>query len=59
MVSGTVANCNRQMHTLKHVLDQDGALSDLLVDDELLVVGGDEEDHDWRMWEAGGREMVG
>ena len=29
----------------KHVFDEDAALSDLLVDDELLIIGGDEEDH--------------
>ena len=31
--------------TLKHVLDEDAALGDLLVDDELLVIGSDEENH--------------
>ena len=31
--------------TLKHVLDEDRTLCDLLVDDKLLVIGGDEEDH--------------
>ena len=35
----------RGRRTLEHVLDEDAALSDLLVDDELLVVGGDEENH--------------
>ena len=34
------------MRTLEHVLDEDAALSDLLVDDELLVIGSDEENHD-------------
>ena len=31
--------------TLEHVLDKDAALNDLLVGVELLVVGGDEENH--------------
>jgi len=29
----------------KHVLDEDAALGDFLVNDELLIIGGDEEDH--------------
>ena len=47
------------MRTLKHVLDEDAALSDLLVDDELFIIGGDEKDHreceDCR--DGGGRAM--
>ena len=31
--------------TFEHVLDEDAALGDFLVDDELLIIGGDEEDH--------------
>ena len=31
--------------TFKHVLDEHAALGDLLVDDELLIVGGDEKNH--------------
>ena len=31
--------------TLEHVLDEDAALGDLLIDDELLVIRGNEEDH--------------
>ena len=31
--------------TFQHVLDQDTTLRDLLVDDELLVIGSDEENH--------------
>ena len=31
--------------TLEHVLDEDAALSDLLVNNELLIVGCDEENH--------------
>ena len=34
------------MRTLEHVLDEDAALSDLLVDDELLVIGSDKKNHD-------------
>ena len=33
------------MRTLQHVLDEDAALSDLLVDDELLVIGSYEKNH--------------
>ena len=33
------------IHTLKHVLDQYRALGDLLVNDELLIIGSDEENH--------------
>ena len=33
------------MRTLEHVLDEDAALSDLLVDDELLVIGSDKKNH--------------
>ena len=29
----------------QHVLDEGAALSNVLVDNELLVIGGDEEDH--------------
>lgn len=29
----------------EHVLDEDAALGDFLVDDKLLIIGGDEEDH--------------
>ena len=57
MVSGTVANCNRQMHTLKHVLDQHTALSDLLIHNKLFIVGCDEENHFVSI--LGGREGVG
>jgi hypothetical protein len=32
-------------HTLKHVLDEDAALNDLLVGVELFVIGSDEKDH--------------
>jgi hypothetical protein len=39
------ARGQRGARTLEHVLDEDGALSDLLVDREALVVGGGEEDH--------------
>ena len=35
-------------HTLEHVLDENRALGDFLVDGELLVVGSDEEDHGGR-----------
>jgi hypothetical protein len=31
--------------TLEHVLDEDTALNNVTVGDELLVVGGDEENH--------------
>ena len=31
--------------TFKHVLDEDATLSDVLVDDELLVIGSYEENH--------------
>ena len=31
--------------TFEHILDEDAALSDFLVDDELLIIGGDEENH--------------
>ena len=31
--------------TFKHVLDEDATLSDVLVDDELLVIGSYEEKH--------------
>lgn len=33
-------------HTFKHVLDEDAALGDLLVDDKLLIVRGNEKNHD-------------
>ena len=35
----------RGLRTLEHVLDENTALSDLLIDDELLIVGCDEENH--------------
>ena len=31
--------------TFEHVLDENAALGDLFVDDELLVIGSDEENH--------------
>lgn len=31
--------------TFKHVLDEDAALGNLLLDDELLVIRSDEENH--------------
>jgi hypothetical protein len=45
-MSVTVLNGDSQrLLTLKHVFDQDGALCDLFIDDELLVVRSDEKDH--------------
>jgi hypothetical protein len=35
----------KRQRTLKHVLDKDRALDDVLVSGELFVVGGDEKDH--------------
>lgn len=32
-------------HTFQHVLNEDAALSDLLVDDELLIIRRDQENH--------------
>ena len=29
----------------EHIFDEDAALSDFLVDNKLLIIGGDEEDH--------------
>lgn len=34
--------------TFKHILDEDAALSDLLVNDELLIIGSYEKDHGYR-----------
>ena len=34
-----------ETQTLEHVLDEDAALSNLLVNDELLVIGSNKEDH--------------
>ena len=34
--------------TFKHVLDENAALSDLLVNDELLIIGSHEKDHGYR-----------
>ena len=34
----------------EHVLDEDAALGDFLVDDELFIIGGDEEDHCYFEW---------
>lgn len=31
--------------TLQHVLDEGGTLDDIPVNAELLIIGGDEEDH--------------
>ena len=31
----------------EHLLDEGAALGDILIDDELRVIGGDEEDHYW------------
>ena len=42
------------MRTLQHVLDEDAALSDLLVDDKLLVVGCHEENHNATLVDGGG-----
>ena len=41
---------------LEHVLDEDSALGDLLVDDELLIVGRDEKYHgcEWKTERSGG-----
>ena len=36
---------NHNVRTLEHVLDEDAALGDLLVDDELLIVRRNEENH--------------
>ena len=43
------------MRTLEHVLDEDAALGDLLVDDELFIVRCDEENHDVTFGLDGGR----
>ena len=49
------------MRTLEHVLDEDAALSDLLVDDELFIIGGDEKNHRecGGCRDGGGRAMGG
>lgn len=36
----------RVRRTLEHVLNEDTTLGDLLLNDELLIIGGDEENHD-------------
>ena len=41
-MAGTVVSA---VLAFEHVLDEDAALSDFLVNDELLIIGGDEEDH--------------
>jgi len=41
----------------EHVFDEDAALSNFLVDDELLVIGGDEEDHCYSKWLTRRKEM--
>ena len=38
------------MLAFEHVLDEDAALSNFLVDDELFIIGGDEEDHFRLKW---------
>ena len=49
--TSAAGQCGRQegngerTRTLEHVLDEDGALYDLLVGIELLVIGSDEENH--------------
>ena len=40
-----VARRRAVIRTLKHVLDEYRALSDLLVDDKLLIIGSDEKNH--------------
>ena len=37
------------MRTLEHVLDEDAALSDLLVNNELFVVGCHEKNHGYNL----------
>lgn len=39
--------------TLEHVLDEDAALSDLLLNDELFVIGSDEKNHDDELKDGG------
>ena len=39
--------CCATILTLKHVLNENRALDDLLVGGELLVIGSDEENHDF------------
>ena len=41
------------MRTLQHVLDEDAALSDLLLNDELFVIGSDEKNHDDELKDGG------
>lgn len=38
------------MLTFEHVLYENAALSNFLVDDKLFVIGGDEEDHFRLKW---------
>ena len=40
-----VARRRAVIRTLEHVLNEHRALGDLLVDDKLLVIGGDEKNH--------------
>ena len=48
------------MRTLEHVLNEDAALSDLLVDDKLLVIGGDEKNHrEYEDCRDGGGRAIG
>jgi hypothetical protein len=43
----------------EHVLDEDAALGNFLVDDKLLVIRGDEENHCGTEWSAKGDEDGG
>jgi len=36
--------------TLEHVFDKHGAFCDVLFDDELFVIRGDEKNHGWIEW---------
>ena len=47
-----MAETARGALAFEHVLDEDAALGDFLVDDELLIIGGDEEDHSCSGWLA-------
>jgi hypothetical protein len=43
----------------EHVLNEDAALGNFLVDDELLIIRGDEENHCGKEWSAKGDEDGG